>query len=52
MVGAPIAPHLLAPLKPVAPPRRLGVEILITLAAFLFVAVPALYYLYVSFSAP
>ena len=29
---------------------RLGLEILITVAAFLFVAVPALYYLYVSFT--
>lgn len=38
-----------APSTPVAAPRRLGVEILITLLAFLFVAVPALYYLYVNY---
>lgn len=31
-------------------PRKLGTEILITLLAFLFVAVPALYYLWVSFT--
>lgn len=36
-----------SPPAPVAPPRRIGVEILITMIAFLFVAVPALYYLYV-----
>jgi hypothetical protein len=31
------------------PPRRIGVEIFITFVAFLAVAVPALYYLYVTF---
>jgi hypothetical protein len=51
MVGAPVAPQHVAPLQPAAPPRRLGVEIMITVAAFLFVAVPALYYLYASFAA-
>src|SRR5690606_21064190 len=35
---------------PVAPPRRLGVEIFITLLAFLAVAVPALYFLYATFA--
>lgn len=44
------APHAHAPAPPAEPGRRIGVEILITLAAFLLVAVPALYYLYVSFS--
>jgi hypothetical protein len=51
-VGAPVPPHLVPPMQPVAQPRRLGVEILITVLAFLFVAVPALYYLWFSFSAP
>jgi hypothetical protein len=31
-------------------PRRIGVEIFITLLAFLAVAVPALYYLYITFA--
>jgi hypothetical protein len=41
--GAPIQP-------PATPQRRLGIEVLITVLAFLFVAVPALYYLYLSFT--
>jgi hypothetical protein len=45
----PNAPAHPAPIAPPTP-RRIGLEILITLAAFLFVAVPALYYLYVSFN--
>lgn len=32
------------------PPRKLATEILITVLAFLFVAVPALYYLWISFT--
>ena len=40
--------HVIDHARPPAEPRKRGVEILITLAAFLFVAVPSLYYLYVS----
>lgn len=42
--------HAVAQPPAAVAPRRIGVEILITLVAFLFVAVPSLYYLYVSFS--
>jgi hypothetical protein len=51
--GAPVHPYVVVPMpshasaqRSVPAPRRIGVEIFITVLAFLAVAAPALYYLY------